>query len=581
MSSLLSGILDGRWATAAQAILAALGLHLGSDPVPRFASPPPILLAQQGDPRPALERVEREIAEIDRQIDEVERGARRRAERADRRRGGSEEVRVGSSFHLAEGERAGEVVVVLGDATIDGEVERDVVVVGGSVRIRGRVGGDVVNVGSGVELEPGAEVDGDVVGVGGGVRQPEGSTIGGKVVPFHLMDFDNFRIPRGLDAFLHQCVLRLRPMALGVGWVWPVWAVLFLVHVLVAALFPRGTLGCSEILRSRPAAAFGTGVLMYPLVLIVAVLLLATGVGVLILPFLALGLKVAGIVGKTGVMHHLGGQLLRGGRTSGQATFLGPLLLGGLLIALLYLVPVVGFLAWLSLGTWALGAATLALLDRDRMPSAAGPAPSFGPTPAASPLRPAPFEVPTGPGPGGASAGASGPGAPGAAVPGVGMADGSGDVPPGRGDAGPIPGGGATGGTVPPPVDPLTLERVGLGRRLAAAAIDLALLFFLSRFLPDGAGWMRWGLMIAYFAGLWVLRGTTVGGLILRIRVVRLDGRPLDVPTALVRSLGSFLSVAVLGLGYFWCAWDPERQTWHDKLAGTAVVQDPGLKSLV
>ena len=92
---------------------------------------------------------------------------------------------------------------------------------------------------------------------------------------------------------------------------------------------------------------------------------------------------------------------------------------------------------------------------------------------------------------------------------------------------------------------------------------------------------MRWGLMIAYFAGLWVLRGTTVGGLIVRIRVVRLDGRPLDVPTALVRSLGSFLSVAVLGLGYFWCAWDPERQTWHDKLAGTAVVQDPGLKSLV
>jgi uncharacterized RDD family membrane protein YckC len=32
-------------------------------------------------------------------------------------------------------------------------------------------------------------------------------------------------------------------------------------------------------------------------------------------------------------------------------------------------------------------------------------------------------------------------------------------------------------------------------------------------------------------------------------------------------------SVAVLGLGFFWIARDPERQAWHDKIAGTYVVK--------
>ena len=62
---------------------------------------------------------------------------------------------------------------------------------------------------------------------------------------------------------------------------------------------------------------------------------------------------------------------------------------------------------------------------------------------------------------------------------------------------------------------------------------------------------------------------------------VRLDGKPIDFPTALVRSLGTFFGVAALGLGYFWAAWDEERQGWHDKLAGTVVVRVPKVESLV
>ncbi len=57
--------------------------------------------------------------------------------------------------------------------------------------------------------------------------------------------------------------------------------------------------------------------------------------------------------------------------------------------------------------------------------------------------------------------------------------------------------------------------------------------------------------------------------------MVRLDDRPVDWTVAIVRALGGFLSLFVAGLGFIWVAFDPERQSWHDKIAGTTVVHVP------
>ena len=35
----------------------------------------------------------------------------------------------------------------------------------------------------------------------------------------------------------------------------------------------------------------------------------------------------------------------------------------------------------------------------------------------------------------------------------------------------------------------------------------------------------------------------------------------------------SIVSGLACGLGYLWMLWDPQRQTWHDKAAGTYVVR--------
>jgi uncharacterized RDD family membrane protein YckC len=86
---------------------------------------------------------------------------------------------------------------------------------------------------------------------------------------------------------------------------------------------------------------------------------------------------------------------------------------------------------------------------------------------------------------------------------------------------------------------------------------------------------------LAYHVGLWTAKGTTIGGIVMGIKVVRLDGRPLDYPVALIRALASVLSGFVLGLGFFWAGFTREKQSWHDKIAGTVIVKAPKGMSLI
>ena len=76
---------------------------------------------------------------------------------------------------------------------------------------------------------------------------------------------------------------------------------------------------------------------------------------------------------------------------------------------------------------------------------------------------------------------------------------------------------------------------------------------------------------IGYPVGCWVLFGQTLGKFLMGLRVTRMDGRLLTIRYALLRYVGYWLSALPLGLGFFWVLIDDERQTWHDKLAGSCV----------
>jgi len=140
------------------------------------------------------------------------------------------------------------------------------------------------------------------------------------------------------------------------------------------------------------------------------------------------------------------------------------------------------------------------------------------------------------------------------------------------GDSAATPGTAATATTAPPQLISAALPRAGFLRRMGALLIDVLLIGFLTGML--GHVFHTELLVLAtYGAIMWKLRGSTVGGLVLDLEVVRLDGRQMDWSTAIVRALGCFLSLAVAGLGFFWIAFDRDAQAWHDKIAGTVVVR--------
>ena len=111
--------------------------------------------------------------------------------------------------------------------------------------------------------------------------------------------------------------------------------------------------------------------------------------------------------------------------------------------------------------------------------------------------------------------------------------------------------------------DPLTDELVCNGREETAPIVAGSLLLVV-------------GFVVVVFVYLRALAtsGQTWGRRIVGIKVVRTDdGSAPGWGKAIGRSLfAGFISANVLYLGYLWMIWDGEKQTWHDKVAGTHVV---------
>ncbi len=89
------------------------------------------------------------------------------------------------------------------------------------------------------------------------------------------------------------------------------------------------------------------------------------------------------------------------------------------------------------------------------------------------------------------------------------------------------------------------------------------------------SGLLGWGgLFVAWFT-LWLLvtRGRSPGKLLLRLKVIRLDGKRVRLWDCFSRSAGYSASAATLMLGFLEAIWHPNRQAIHDKIAGTVVVR--------
>lgn len=73
----------------------------------------------------------------------------------------------------------------------------------------------------------------------------------------------------------------------------------------------------------------------------------------------------------------------------------------------------------------------------------------------------------------------------------------------------------------------------------------------------------------AYFLGR---NGATPGKMILGLKVIRPDGRPVTWKTGLFRFLAKILSSLTLSIGYMMAGWDEEKRSLHDRVCDTRVI---------
>ena len=137
-------------------------------------------------------------------------------------------------------------------------------------------------------------------------------------------------------------------------------------------------------------------------------------------------------------------------------------------------------------------------------------------------------------------------------------------------------------------------NQAGLATRVAAAAVDVGLLFaayslasaVLASVIPFTFGhrlslataivFGALGLLVAgtIFSAFWALVGQTPGMRFLSIRLTHHGSRDITLGLAARRFLAVLLSLIPFGLGFFAILRDPSRRAWHDRLTGTEVIYD-------
>ena len=130
-------------------------------------------------------------------------------------------------------------------------------------------------------------------------------------------------------------------------------------------------------------------------------------------------------------------------------------------------------------------------------------------------------------------------------------------------------------------------QSAGLFRRLAAILYDSLLIIamwlittlLLVAFINDGTALQgplfQFGLYFEaclFYSYFWRLRGQTLGMQVWKIKLISPSLQTLSWQECFARLFFALVSVSMLGLGFIWLLFDPDRLTWHDRASGTRVV---------
>lgn len=464
--------------------------------------------------------------------------------------------KLGQDHRVRASDSVRDAVVVFGSAVVDGEVCGDLVVVFGSVQLASTayVRDTLTVVGGTLTAAPGAEVDGDLVVVGGAMDVPETFVPGREQILIGVPIIGDRLL--GVVPWLTRGLLYGRLIVPDLAWNWYVVGITLFVVLMLNVLFPRATRLSTSVIQARPLSAFAAGMLVLLLSGPVMTLLAVSIIGAAIVPVVMLGMFGAWLVGSIAVARWIGSSLIAQDDEESRAESTRSLLIGFIVKVVAYMIPLVGITVWALAGVLGLGAATLASIGAFRAENPRRTPPVVPPPPPGGPDDPADWmAAPVGPIP---------------------------DAPTATSPLRP-----AVEAPPPPPAPewplrdqaPTDLRRFPRGaflERLAAFALDAILVAIVNGVLDltnrDGAFVI---LLVTYHVVFWAWKGTTIGGIICQLRIVRVDGQSLTFSDALVRALTGVFSAGALGIGFLWILRDEQRQSWHDLVAGTYVVKVP------
>jgi len=276
---------------------------------------------------------------------------------------------AGAEIDVLTGAITDDLIAAGGRITLGPEarIGGDAVISGGRLRIESPIGGDVRTAGGVIRLD--APVTGDVYLDGGAIVIGPDARIGGALVHRgrSVEIAPEAQITGPVTALRPHPQVNLQPLV-GLA-IWTSAAILFglfLMAVVIAAVFPRLMNDTAEAVRTRPFSMLGLGLALAILSPFVVVLLIVTLVGLPLAFVLGTALALLWPLAIVGAVY-AGAMLARtrmridaaGPSAGARALWAG---LGMTVFVLIGMIPVIGFFAWLLAYLFGLGAVSLVAL---------------------------------------------------------------------------------------------------------------------------------------------------------------------------------------------------------------------------
>lgn len=238
----------------------------------------------------------------------------------------------------------GDTVALFGDVVVNGDLSGDAVAIFGDMSVIGTIEGNAVAIFGKISVKDSGVISGDAVGILGGVEKSHNGIIRGEIadinVPFYV------KKPNGLIPRVSYVDI--------IGLI-----AIYAFSCLAILIAPDRIRIMSEESKKMPGRRFAIGfvimMLFIPSSVIISILLAITLIGIIFIPFIFIALFLIAFVGMVAVEVAIGYRLT-GQREGNSALFIN-LMVGVMLVYVLKIIPVLGWLAYFALVSFAVGIA--------------------------------------------------------------------------------------------------------------------------------------------------------------------------------------------------------------------------------